>query len=211
MDGNDIQKKIYSGYEKAVQRLGVPFNQVRPSVALNPIAIVQNVQKAAFSPDGKFLKPAGYGKPVWQALVDGRKTEVGDYFVGADATFFIIAMQALLPILAVKCNHVISVSTAASNAGIGAQPYGGNTLAGQHAYLSGWPASILQGPKGERSETNLPGDVKNPWWVILLPSFSGVLINTTDIVTDENEDRYVISSNELTDMGWRLTAQLQVT
>jgi hypothetical protein len=85
--------------------------------------------------------------------------------------------------------------------------YEGNTPDTQTPLATGWYASVLQGTKGEKNEVGLPGDVRNPWWLILLPQIPGVTLRTSDLVSDDIGRRYVISSAELTDLGWRLTAQ----
>jgi len=53
--------------------------------------------------------------------------------------------------------------------------------------------------------------VRTPWWAILMPAWPGVILRTSDIILDELGRKYVVSSAELTDMGWRCTAmQAQV-
>lgn len=211
MDADDLQRKIYRGMDRAARHVGLKYSQVRPASATNPLAVSIGTIKAAFTPDGSYGKPQGYGKAVWRADTDGRKLEVGDYLIGDD-TYFVVSMQPLLPIQAVKCNHTVNVTRPAQQSGIGAQPYGGTTKTTEiNLMTGGWPASVLQGTKGEKSEVNMPGDTRTPWWVILLPAYSGILIENADIVTDENNQRYVVSSAEQSEFGWRLTASLAVT
>lgn len=211
MDAATVQTKIYKGYKKAAQHIGFPFVQYRPAAALTPLAASLQTLPASFAPTDTYLKAAPYGKPVVQCLVDGTQTRVGDYLVGAEATYFISSMQPLLPIMAVKCNRTVSVfRPAGTTSSVGAQPYGGNTAAGETAIMTGWPCSILQGSKGEKSDVNLPGDARSPWWTILMPHFAGVQIESYDAITDDLDNRYIISSAELTDMGWRITASFAV-
>ena len=115
-------------------------------------------------------------------------------------------MQLTLPILMVECNRTLTVLRPEQQTGVGAVGYGGNTSAGETTLMQGWPASVLQGTKGEKTEAALPGDNRTPWWSILMPAFAGVILRTADIMTDELNRRYIISSAELTDAGWRLTA-----
>jgi len=72
--------------------------------------------------------------------------------------------------------------------------------------MTAWPASVLQGAKGEKDGAVLPGDVRLPWWAILLPAFPGVTLRSADIITDDIDRRFIISSAEKTDLGWRITA-----
>lgn len=211
MDAATLQNRIYKGYGKAALRIGPVYSLYRPSSANNPIIagnLVTSSLNASFNAqDMTYGKPNVYGKALWYALVDGTQTKVGDYLVGADKTVFIAAMQQALPILAVECNRTISVHRPAQQGAVGAVGYGGNTASAETMLMQSWPASVLQGTKGEKNETNLPGDVRTPWWVVLLPSWSGVSLRTSDTITDELSRRYVISSAELTDLGWRITCQ----
>lgn len=217
MDGATIQAKIYRGYAQAAARVGTSYAQYRPTAALTaavagatPISTIL----AAFDakPDFRFQVPNGYAKPIWFALADGTNLLVGDYLVGAGGTFFVAGRQALLPIQAVSCNATVSVIRPGGNTGVGVQPYGGDYAAVGIPIATGYPASILQGTKGERGDTGLPGDVRMPWFSVLLPPCpGGVLIQAADDMTDTLGRRYKVSSAELTDLGWRLTAMLAET
>jgi hypothetical protein len=159
--------------------------------------------------DMKYGKPNKYGKPTWYALVDGTDLEVGDYFVGPGGVFFIAALQSLLPILVVECNRTVSIFRPQEQAGLGLGAYGGNTAATETLLFAGRPCSILQGTKGEKTESNLPGDVRAPWWNILMP-YAGVNLTTDDVIVDDLGLRYVLSSVELSDLGFRITAMTAV-
>jgi hypothetical protein len=188
--------------------------------------------------DMKYSKPNKYGKATWYALVDGHGLRPGDYFIGEkphggllledggkllteaggefllegamQGTFFIAAMQLLLPILVVECNRTISLFRPQVQSGVGAQGYGGTTSENQTLYASGVPCSMLQGTKGEKSETNLPDDTRSPWWVVLMPKSVGY-VAPDDIIIDDLGQRYVISSNESSDLGYRCTAMMALT
>jgi hypothetical protein len=44
-----------------------------------------------------------------------------------------------------------------------------------------------------------------------MPAYPGIVLRTSDVIRCELGRKYVISSAELTDMGWRITAmQAQV-
>jgi hypothetical protein len=209
MDGNRIQALVYRGYAISAAKIGLPYAQYRPDSAdltnWSPIATLL----ASFNAeDMKYSKPNKYAKPTWYVLIDGSQTQVGDYLIGSGGTFFIAAQQAILPILAVECNRVLSFARPQAQAQVGAVTnYEGNTTALQTPLAAGWPASVLQGTKGEKNEVNLPGDVRNPWWAILLPAIPGVTLRTTDLIEDDLGRRYILSSVELTDLGYRCTAQ----
>src|SRR5471030_859453 len=209
MDAALLQQKIYMGYSKAALRIGYTYTLYRPTSALNPISpsnIITSLPASFNAEDMKYGRPNKYGKPTWYCLVDGTQTQVGDYLIYGSSTYFIAAQQLALPILAVECNRIINLLRPQQLSGTRTVGYGGDTVANESVLMTGWPASVLQGTKGEGSEVDLPGDVRNPWWVVLLPYSPDITLRTGDIVTDELTRRYIISSAELTDLGWRLTA-----
>jgi type II secretory pathway pseudopilin PulG len=116
----------------------------------------------------------------------------------------------LLPILVVECNRVISIYKPQAQSGVGAQGYGGTTSDNQTLLVSGVPCSILQGTKGEKSETNLAGDTRSPWWSILMPKSVGY-VAPDDIIIDDLGQRYIVSSNETSDLGYRATAMMALS
>ncbi|MBR8182096.1 hypothetical protein KDW54_06745 [Burkholderia ambifaria] len=209
MDAAKLQSKVWAGYAKAAKRIGPAFNLYRPISATNPLSNgpIATLNASFNAEDMSYGRPNKYGKPTWFCLVDGSRVLVGDYLINSDQTFFIAAMQPILPILAVDCNRTLNVLRPQQQSGIGAVGYGGDTDSNETPLMTGWPASVLQGTKGEKNEVNLPGDVRNPWWQILMPAYPGIVLRTADIVTDDIDRRYIVSSAELTDLGWRLTAQ----
>lgn len=209
MDATKLQSKVWSGYAKAAKRIGPVYQLFRPSSATNPFQYgpLGSLNASFNAEDMTYGRPNKYGKPTWFCLVDGSQVQVGDYLTNATQTFFIAAMQPILPILAVDCNRTVNVLRPQQQTGVGAVGYGGDTDANETPLMTGWAASVLQGTKGEKNEVNLPGDVRNPWWQILMPAFPSVTIRTSDIVTDEIGRRYIVSSAELTDLGWRMTVQ----
>lgn len=214
MDAATLQARIYKGYSKAALRIGFDTDLYRPTTANNPISGINKLRTfpASFnSEDMTYGKPNKYGHPTWYGLFDGTLTQVGDYLVNVqDGTYFIAAQQTALPVLLVQCNRIIKIARPQQQAGVGALGYGGDTDSNETVLMTSWPCSLLQGTKGERGAVNLPGDVRDPWWALLLPSFSGVTLRSGDIVKDDLSRRYVISSAELSDLGWRCTcAQAQ--
>jgi hypothetical protein len=237
MNSAKIQARIYKAYGKAAKALGTTHKFYRPdNLAVNDssggflldddggIVIAdgyivpfgqpayQSISASFNSEDMKYGKPNKYGHPTWYGVFDGTNVDVGDYVIGAAGTFFVAAMQPMLPILVVECNRTASVLRPQQQTGVGAVGYyGGNTPAAEKLLMKGWPCSILQGTKGEKNEVNLPGDTRAPWWTILMPYSMGVVLRTSDIITCDLKRRYIISSAELTDLGWRISASLAVT
>lgn len=212
MDGTKLQSKIYIGYGKAAKRIGFDYQQFRATSASNPLtSTALQTLPVSFTTNFNYSAPNKYGKAEWLGLFDAREFAVGDFLVGRQGTFFIAAMQDTLPILCVQTNRVIDVLRVGMDEGVGLGGWAGGRRADEAPIMQGWPASILQGTKGETNEAKLPQDVKTPWWAILLPAWPGVVFRTSDIIRDDLDRKYVISSAELTDMGWRITAmQAQV-
>lgn len=211
MDGTRLQAKIYKGYGQAAKRIGFDYQQYRATSADNPLSSALQTLPASFTTNFKYSAPNKYGEATWIGLFDGTDFAPGDYLVGPGGTFFIAAMQATLPIYCVQTNRTVTLLRVSMDDGVGQVGYGGDTPETEVPLMQNWPASVLQGTKGEANETKLPGDVRTPWWAILMPAWPGVIIRTSDILTDDLGRKYVISSAELTDMGWRMTAmQAQV-
>ena len=212
MDGATLQQKIYKGYGQAAKRIGFDYQQFRATSANNPLltTAIQTLP-ASFTTNFSYSAPNKYGQAAWLGLFDATLCAPGDYLVGEGGTFFIAAMQSTLPIYAVQTNRTVSVLRVGMDSGVGLGGYGGDTPATELPLMTGWPASVLQGTKGEANPAQLPGDVRTPWWAILMPAWPGIVLRTSDIILDELGRKYVISSAELTDMGWRMTAmQVQV-
>ncbi|QBJ80517.1 hypothetical protein [Aquitalea sp. USM4] len=212
MDGTKLQLKVYSGYGKAAKRIGFPYQQFRPTSANNPLATtaLQSLY-CSFTTNFRYDQPNKYGQATWLGIFDGTNVDPGDFLVGHQGTYFVAAMQDTLPIYCVQCNRTISVLRVTIADQVGAIGEGGDAQEVEVAMMTGWPASILQGTKGEQNDAKLPSDVRTPWWSILFPDYPGVILRTSDVIRDDIGRKYIISSAELTDMGWRITAmQAQV-
>lgn len=212
MDAAKLQTKIYGGYAQAAKRLGLPCAHYRPMVATSAAIAMANylaTLPAAFNAeDMNFSKPNKYGKATWYCLADGALLSVGDYLVQPDGSaYFVAGLQLHLPIYVVGCNRIVNIARPQQLTGVGAVGYSGNTDADEVPLVTQYPASVLQGTKGDKSTVSLPGDVRVPWWAVLLPALPGsVVLRGGDIITDDLARRYTISSAELTDLGWRIVA-----
>jgi hypothetical protein len=209
MDAAKLDQRIYGGYAKAAQRIGYESKLYRPSFSAEPLNEVNHIRSIFTSynaEDMRYGKAQKYGKAVWFGLFDGRLTQVGDYLKNdKDGTFFIASQDTALPILVVKCDRIATILRPQQQSGVGALGYGGNTDAGETELMTDWPCSILIESRGDRG-VNLPGDVRDPWWTILLPKYESAGLRSGDIVKDDLDRRYVINSAELSGMGWRITA-----
>ena len=215
MDGARIQILVDKGYRIAAKNIGLPFNIFRPTTAFNPLDHTNFIIKtpAAFAVNEKFKEAREFGKSNWIAYIDPALIQPYDYVVENTAianqlprTFYISSKQPLLPNVAIQCNMTINIMRPYSSMSIGAVGYGGDVSTQELTIMTGFPVSMLQGPKGEKSETGLVGDVRLPWYLIFMPYIEGVRILTNDVIIDQHQNRYKISSTELTPLGWRLNA-----
>lgn len=227
-----IQAKVYRGYAIAAKKVGTTTVVYRPTSPVAPMdeGNIVAVTPAAFdnSPLFAFTAPAIYGRPLRYALIDGALLQVGDLLAqptpdnpAADAlgtpaaltgtTYFVASMDALSPIMCVLCNRMVTLTSSAAPVELGVNPPGGREDGTDTVMMSGWPASVLQGTKGENSTARLPGDTRVAWWLILMPYWPGILFHMGDSVRDNLGRKYEISSAELTAFGWRLTAAQEET
>jgi hypothetical protein len=213
MDGATINAKVWAGYAKAAKIIGTPYQHFRPSGVSNPLDpgnAMPDLLVSLNADDPKYARPNVYGKATWYAVADGSQLAVGDYIVGVEGTLFVATLQQMLPIYMVDCNRTISVlrvSMGSVTEGFIGQA--GDTSSTEVVLMAGWPASILEGGGGRKNEVDLPTDFRNPSWHVILPSVHGVTLRTSDILLDDLSRKYLISSAELTDMGWRITATQQ--
>lgn len=213
-----IQAKIDRGYGLAARRLGIDTDAYRPAGAGNPLVIGNKfgTLKMAITNDPAYgyTKPGGYGSALEYGLIDGSTLRVGDYLTRADrrtgagdgGTWFVASLGLHLQIVLIKCEAVVTVTRPGGQAPSDAY-YGGPTVAGETAVLTGWPASVLMRGSASRGEVALPGDTPMTWHAVLLP-YGGIAIRQDDVITtaDTPPRRFTVSGVELTGMGWRLTA-----
>lgn len=211
MNQAGVQAKIDYGYGKVAQILGQSCQWYRASASdtvIDPTTLKGSVN-ILINPDPKFLgvKPNLYAHPEVAAAFDRTGALAGDVYVTADnQVYFLAAVQPLLASYLINCNHTINVYRPGQDTTTpSADYYGGNVSGTGLPILLNWPASILQGTKGE-VDTGIVGATRTPWVAILFPAFGDIQIDTNDLLIDETNERYQISSTELTDLGWRLTA-----
>jgi hypothetical protein len=219
MDATLLQKKIYGGYASAALRVGPVYSLYRPGAAAGdpivPANLVAALPASFNAEDMAYARPRGYGKAAWYCLADGTQLRVGDYLVNGAGTYFIAAMQATLPILAVQCNRRVRIARMPNADGAGYQGYSGvvqseeidalGTGGADGSFASGWPASVLQGG-GADGASLLPSGVKQAGVEILLPASAPVTISESDVIQDDLGRDYAIAGAELSPLGWRIVA-----
>lgn len=226
MDGTLLQTKVYGGFAKAAERVGLDYAVYRPSSASNPIAAGNQIAtiKAQFtihsSTNFSFIKPSDFNAPLYHALVDPTSLQVGDYLIGPQGTFFIASLTPSMPPLAVDCNRVVTAWLPGPMAGAGLSGYGGTVANTAGSVASGadnetavmveWPASVLLRSRATR-DSYLPADTGSGMFRAMMPAWAGVTLRTTSIFSDDLGNRYVANVAELQDLGWRMDLQQVVT
>lgn len=208
MDGPTIQARVYAGYAKAANIIGLLHSLYRPISQTAPLANLVSTLMVAIDSSSSytFKAPNEYGDPTWFALLNDATTQTGDYIVGTEGTYFVAGKQFLLPVIVIECNRVVSIMRITPPSGVGVVAYSGENTSAQVAVISGWPASILLGGRGEGSGTKIPSAGKNSGWKILLPPSVTVQILASDVIVDDEARRFVVQAAEFTDLGWRIQA-----
>lgn len=166
------QQRFWAQYAYIANRVGQPHTFTRPADPLQPLAPAPYLtQMAAFNQDVGYSKPNKYGVATWLGVFDGTSCDVGDIVKGPTGTYFIAAMQYTLPIYMVQCNRTVSISRPVMDAAVGAIGYGGAVSSNETTLMAGWPASVLQGSKGEINDAAIPNNVRVPWWQVLMPAW----------------------------------------
>lgn len=215
-----VQAKASYGYGIAATKLGETCQWFRPNGVTNPLAAANFVGTIQVLFDvtpnlAQTQLPARDKPENWYAAYDPVDTlplALGDYLIRPTGdTLFLARISPFRPARMVLTNRTVDLLRTAMPASYGVQPYSGDTASADVVLASGWPCSWVQGTRGERGATDLPGDVRMPWYAILLPAIPGVTIRAADVLTNDIGQRVKVSAAELTDFGWRLTAILAQT
>jgi hypothetical protein len=214
MDATTLQDRIYRGLNSAARAIGADTDAYRPSGVADPLAPTNRFLRlrAAFTaPDGRFAHPNAYGETLWYGIFDAAYTRPGDYLVQGQVAWFIAAQQRLLPVLCVQTNRIVSFSRPAAPSSMGANRYGGATTATNRRLLTGWPASVLGVSGRGHPSADLPSDTAVPYWTVLLPAISDMVLLPSDLMNDDLGRNAVVAAAELTDLGWRVTVKQATT
>jgi hypothetical protein len=213
LDTNAVPDAIRRGLGVAARAVGGWCDLYRPCGPAAPLGADKRILRlpAAFASVQGFKVPVGYGEALWQGVFDAAYSRAGDYVSGPDGVFFIASQPRLGPVLCVRANRVLSFARPAAPPAAGVNGYVGVLPAAAAALLSGWPASVLAG--GGAGRGALPGDAPGllggaGGWAVLLPAVAvagrTVLLRPGDLAHDELGRSGVVSSAELSDLGWRL-------
>lgn len=216
IDGALIQNRVNKGYAIAAAKTGLLHEHYRPTDTASPLRLLNRIGALPATFDAKpsynFRIPALHKEPMRYALVDGDQVRPGDYLVGPAGTFFVAAQPPLQPIVCVECNAVLTLRRLAAPAGFGAVADRGEVAGGEDTIFSAWPASLRYSSRGGGDAVKLPGDGPPPEYMVLLPAVPGTEPpRAGDALVDERGRRYAVAWCEVSSLGWRMEAQLQVT
>jgi hypothetical protein len=214
MDGHKLQDRLYLGLGMSARHVGQTTDAFRTSGPFNPL----NRQNRFLRLPATFVSSSGnetranvYGEVLWHGIFDASYTQAGDYLVQETGTFFVASQAPLLPVLCVKTNRIISIIQPNLQTSTASNAYGGYTSGSSAILIEAWPASVLGEIRSNSSTAGLPTDQTVPYWSILLPAVAHVVLSPGDLITDDLGRTAVISSSELTDLGWRINARIATT
>lgn len=206
MDAESLQDRIDQGMGTAARAIGALCNAFRPKSATTPLVSGNRflqLSVAFNAQDPRFQKAGLPAQAIWYAVCDSSYLLPGDYLVEIPAgrTWFVTALQSLLPTLCILTNRTLTVTRPNAYAVTGLNAYGGGgTLA---PVVSGFPASLLHGGDLRGAEA-IPADARIAGAVALLPAVAGLSFARGDIVTDDLGRSYVTAQAEQNELGWRL-------
>jgi hypothetical protein len=211
MNADHLQDRLYWGLNRVANKIGRVTDAYRANGTSSPLNRSNRFLqlRAAFSRvDGSFIQPVGYGAAQWRGYFDASYTRVGDYLVHKHDIWFIAAQQALLPLLCIKTNRILSITRQViPNTGTSASA---GPITSSINVISHWPASVLGTGTEGRSVAQLPGGTRIPTAIVLLPSTHGQTLQPADVVTDELGTSVVVAA-ELSDLGWHLNVHAVTT
>jgi hypothetical protein len=215
--GERIADAVRRGSGRVAIVLGDWCEAFRASTLDDPLAPQNRFLRlqAEFAPPGNGLRPPGYGGAAWWGTFDSAYTRVGDYVrrpestpgAGDGAVWFIASQEPLLPVLCVRTTGMVDVSRPAGPAGRGVNTYGGVVRNAAVPVARRWPASLLAAGGSGAVGAELPARLPSGSWQVLMPAMPGAVLGRGDIVTEASGWTGVISSAELTALGWRLVVR----
>ena len=213
MDGRSLQDRIHRAAGMSARAVGQLADAYRPQGPVHPLDAANRYLRlpALFVPaTGRAARTNVFGDPFWHGIFDASYTKPGDYVVLNRGTYFIASQAPLLPVLCVIANRTLSITRSVPiSTPDGA--YGGYTAGSTVILMDRWPASVLSASKTSSPGSNLPTDVLSPYWSVLIPAPSGIVLSPGDLISDDLGRSAVISGSELTDLGWRVVARLVTT
>jgi hypothetical protein len=210
VDESRVKDRIRWGLNIAARTVGTPTDAYRPSGVSEPLLPSNRFLRlhAAFSDvRGGFERANTYDQPLWNGVFDAAYTRVGDYLVQPGGTWFIASQQPFTPVLCVRADRIVSLARPAAPSTVGVNTYGGITATTSTPLLTNWPASMRAASLAGVPSADLPGDSSLSRWTVLLPARPDLILQFSDLLIDDLGRKAVVSSAELTNLGWRLSVK----
>lgn len=207
MDAGRLQQLIYKGYGAAATHIGPCYNVYRSASPLNPIqqANLLGTLNASFNIGGSYNGQSKANQLYWQIIADGSVFEIGDYLVGP-ATYCVLALDSLLPPIALRCTQTLSFFRPTIDESAGLQPYPNPEIGA--AYASGIPGVLSVKKETGRPDAQLPTDNALRSFYAAFFYLPDGTVQERDQVTDENGDNYQIVSAQKGLFGYEALLEL---
>jgi hypothetical protein len=217
---DDLIRRAYGRAAFTVGNRCHAYRSAGPADPLQPRYRFMQLHATFLSPRPDNDRPVGYGMATWWGVFDSAYTRPGDYIVreqtGTDRRaskeiWFIASQQPYLPVLCVRAPRVVSFTRPAATTTSGITDYGGYTSATANGLLTNFPASVLNADILGLDPTDLPSDAIPESWQVLLPAPPEAVLANGDLMSDDLGRSGVVSSAELSDLGWRLLVKQTTT
>lgn len=207
MDAARIQHLIYAGYGKAAIRIGPTYSQYRSASHLNPIQSANLVATlpASFNIGGAYTGQNKANQLYWQIIADATGFQLGDYLVGP-ATYCVVALDSILPPIALRCTQTLSFSRPAINQSAGLQPYPRPEI--DTAYATSIPGVLNVKKETGRPTAGLPGDNALRTFYSAFFYLPDGVVQERDQATDENGNNYQVISAQFGLFGYEALFEL---
>jgi hypothetical protein len=208
MDGVRLADRLAYGAGCAARRAGFLHDAYRPDGPEAPVELDKRFLRLAVAyvlPGGSVAAPSGFGVPFRQAWADWSYLREGDYLAGPEGTVFVAAIEPPKPMLVVMTNAVVDLARPAAPVLAGLNAYGAVLPGTETKLVAGFPASLLVGGVDDHTRAGLPDDTKVPGFTALLPRVEGVLPHVADILSNDRNERFVVTAVEQVSAVWRLS------
>jgi hypothetical protein len=208
MDGVRLADRLAYGAGCAARRTGFLHDAYRPDGPAMPVEPGKRFLRLAVVfvlPGGSVAAPSAFAVPFRQAWADWSYLETGDYLAGPEGTVFVAEIEPPKPMLVVMTNATVSLVRPGPAVMAGLNPYNAVLTNTEEVLVQGFPASLLVGGVGDRTKVGLPDDTRLPGFVAMLPYVHSVMPRVADILLDDLDRRFIITSVEKISSVWRFS------
>jgi hypothetical protein len=205
MDADRLRDIINRGMGNAARVIGEDYDVFRARTSSDPLTSGNRIMRLPMILDvgsSGYQRDRGFDR-VFRATFDGIAIKVGDYLRGPRGTLFVAALPPRERAVCVLTNTVVDVLRPSGPNNAGLNGYGGVIEEALEVVLSGWPAQMSV--TGSAGRGALPADGGRSSLSFLLPA-TPAAIQESDLIQDDAERRYVVTTCETSEMGVHLAA-----